>query len=137
MPIVSPYILDTTYFQDGQPQDSILPVAFRAMIDSLAGIAASQQGGTSYTAALPDAGTCVEMTSATPCSFVLAPNSSVNFPLGTVIEVCQIGAGQVTLVPGAGVTIDTAATLTTRAQYSTVCVRQRNTNEWAATGDLT
>lgn len=91
----------------------------------------------SYTVALADNGTLVETTSATSMNVTVPPNSSVAFPLNSVIEICQYGAGQVTLVAGAGVTLRTPATLTTRAQYSTVSVRKRATDEWVVSGDLT
>lgn len=90
-----------------------------------------------YTLALADAGTVVEGTKATAQTVTVPPNASVAFPVGAVIEVVQIGAGQVTIVAGSGVTLRTAATLTTRAQYSAVVLRQRATDEWVVGGDLT
>jgi hypothetical protein len=100
------------------------------------GVVTTQQAA-NYTLALGDAGTVVEGTKATAQTITVPPNSSVAFPIGTVIEVVQYGAGQITLTPGAGVTIRTASTLTTRAQYSSVGLRKRATDEWVATGDLT
>lgn len=137
MTIVSPATLDTSYFQDGQAAGTITPTYVRALADSLAGIAGSSQT-TSYTAALTDRGTVVEMNAASAVNFTVPPNSSVAFDVGAVLEVCQYGAGQVTLVAGAAVTLRTpTGTLTTRAQYSSVTLRQRATNEWIVGGDLT
>ena len=77
------------------------------------------------------------MNAAGALNFTVPPNSSVAYDIGAVIEVCQIGAGQVTLVAGAGVTLRTpTGTLTTRAQYSTVSIRKRGTDEWVVAGDL-
>lgn len=90
-----------------------------------------------YTLVLGDGGTVVEGTKATAQTVTVPPNSSVAFPIGTVIEVVQYGAGQITLTPGAGVTIRTPSSLTTRAQYSSVGIRKRATDEWVASGDLT
>ena len=90
-----------------------------------------------YTLALVDACTVVEGTKATAQTVTIPPNSSVAFLVGTIIEVCQYGAGQITLTPGAGVTIRTPASLTTRAQYSSVSLRKRATDEWLVGGDLT
>jgi hypothetical protein len=98
---------------------------------------ASDVQTSSYTLALSDAGEVVEMNSASATTVTVPPNSSVNFPVGTVVEVCQYGAGQVTLAGGSGVTMLTPASMTTRAQYSTVAVRQRAANQWVVTGDLT
>ncbi|AYR02932.1 minor tail protein [Gordonia phage Stultus] len=90
-----------------------------------------------YTLALTDANKAVEVTSATGVNVTVPPNSAVAFPVGTLIEVAQTGAGQLTLVAGAGVTLRTASSLTTRAQWSTVTLRKRATDEWVVAGDLT
>jgi hypothetical protein len=90
----------------------------------------------SYTLALTDTGKAVEVTSASATNLTVPPNSSVAFPIGAVIEVAQIGAGQVTIVAGAGVTLRTANGLKLRAQYSTASVRKRATDEWVVAGDV-
>ena len=69
----------------------------------------------------------------------MPPNASVAFPIGTVIEVAQCGAGQVTLTAGAGVTVNTAGasgTAKTRAQWSLLTLRKRGTDLWIAAGDM-
>lgn len=91
----------------------------------------------SYTPVLADRGTCLEMSSTSPITFTIPPNSSVPFDVGTVIEICQVSTGQVTVAAGAGVTLRTPSSATTRAQWSTVSIRQRATNEWVVSGDLT
>lgn len=91
----------------------------------------------SYTLVLSDAGKAVEMNVAGANTLTVPPNSSVAFPIGTVIEICQLGAGQTTLTPGAGVTLRNASSLTTRAQYATVSLRKRGTDEWVVAGDVT
>jgi hypothetical protein len=90
-----------------------------------------------YTLALSDANTVLEMNSASAISVTVPPNSSVAFPVGIVIELYQLGAGQVTVVAGAGVTFQAPSSLTTRAQYSTVSLRKRTTDTWAVSGDTT
>ncbi|UQT02057.1 hypothetical protein SEA_CHADMASTERC_40 [Gordonia phage ChadMasterC] len=107
-----------------------------------AAIAAAQRAiasaqSAAYTLALADASKAVEVTSATGVNVTVPPNSAVAFPVGTLIEVAQTGAGQLTLVAGAGVTLRTASSLTTRAQWSTVTLRKRATDEWIVAGDLT
>ncbi len=100
--------------------------------------AATSQSGTTYTAVMADAGTVVEMNNAAASTFTIPPNSSVAFPIGTVIEVDQMGAGQVTLAAGAGVTLRSrggAYKLT--AQYSVASLRKRADDEWVVVGDLT
>lgn len=91
----------------------------------------------SYTLALTDANHAVDVTSASATNVTVPPNSTIAFPIGTVIEVAQLGAGQVTIVAGAGVTIQSAGTLVkTRAQYSAVSLRKRATDTWLLAGDL-
>ena len=77
------------------------------------------------------------MNSASAITLTVPTNASVAFPVGEVIQVCQYGVGQVTLSPASGVTLHYASSLTTRAQYSVVTLRQRAANEWIVGGDAT
>ncbi|MFO1141181.1 MAG: hypothetical protein U1E59_02130 [Amaricoccus sp.] len=70
---------------------------------TLAGI--NPQSATSYTLALGDASKLVECSNAAAITVTVPPQSSVAFPISTVVHVAQAGAGQVTIAPGAGVTI--------------------------------
>jgi hypothetical protein len=91
----------------------------------------------SYTLVLTDAGLVVEMNVAGANTLTIPPNSSVPFPIGTVIEILQYGAGQTTIAPGSGVSVvspDNARKL--RAQYSSVSLRKRATDTWVMVGDL-
>ena len=90
----------------------------------------------SYTLILADARKAVEMDVASANTVTVPPNSSVAFPVGTVVEVVQVGAGQVEIVPEGGVTIRTPETLLLRAQWSTVSLRKRAADEWVLTGDV-
>lgn len=115
--------------------DTAKPVS-TAQATAIASVTANTQTA-SYTLVLADAGRAVEMNVASGNTLTVPPNSAVAFPIGTVVEVAQYGAGQVTLTPGAGVTLLTASSLTTRARYSVVSLRKRGTDEWVAAGDLT
>ncbi len=90
----------------------------------------------SYTLALADAGAAVEMNNASALTLTVPPFSSVAFAVGTIIEVFQRGAGQVTIAPGAGVTIRSASGNNLRTQYSVATLRLSATNEWVLAGDL-
>lgn len=92
---------------------------------------------TNYTLVLGDGGTAVEMTNAAAITLTVPPDSSVAFPVGTIIEVAQLGAGPVTVTAGAGVILQSADGLVkTRAQYSAVSLRKRATDSWLLAGDL-
>jgi hypothetical protein len=98
--------------------------------------AVNTQTGTSYTLVLSDAGKVIERNNAAANTLTVPPNSSVAFPTGTVLEAVQLGAGTTTIVAGSGVTIRTPSTLALRAQYSSVALRKRGTDEWVLAGDI-
>jgi hypothetical protein len=90
-----------------------------------------------YTLVLADSGKVVEMNVATSNVLTVPPNSSVAFPVGTLIEIDQIGAGVTTITPGVGVTLRSAGGLLALAQqYSIASLRKRATDEWVVVGDL-
>ena len=87
------------------------------------------QTGTAYTLVLDDAGKVVEMSNASANTVTVPPSSSVAFPTGTVVEVCQVGAGQTSVVAGSGVTLRNT-TLVVAAQWKSLRLRKRGTDEW-------
>jgi len=100
-------------------------------------VTADNQTGTSYTLAIGDAGEVVELNNASSITLTVPPNSSVAFGVGTVIELWQQGAGQVTVSPGSGVTIRSPSSKTKlAAQYASATLRKRATDEWALEGNL-
>lgn len=96
------------------------------------------QTGTSYMLALSDANRTafLTMTNAAASTLTVPPNSSVAFPVGSVIEGAQLGAGQVTLTPGAGVTVNGTPGLKVAAQYGTFGLLKVATDTWLAYGRL-
>jgi len=94
------------------------------------------QTGTSYTLVLGDAGKFITMTNAAASTLTVPPNSSVAFPVGTLIEGAQLGAGLVTLTQGAGVTINATPGLKLAAQYGTFGILKTATDVWLAFGRL-
>lgn len=91
----------------------------------------------SYTLTLADCDAVVEMNSSVACNVTIPTAATAGWTKGNVIEVCQVGAGQVTFVNASGVTLQTPRSLTTRARYSTVRLRMRLTDTWVLDGDLT
>lgn len=89
-----------------------------------------------YTIGLTDAGTVLEMNSALAVNVTIPTDATVAFPVGSVLEVFQLGVGTVTIAPAGGVTARTASSLVARGQYSTIGLRKRAANDWVVTGDL-
>lgn len=96
----------------------------------------NSQTGTTYTLVLADAGKVVEISNASAITVTVPTNASVAFPIGTVIEVFQLGAGQITIAVGS-ITLRAPGGAKTRVQYSTLSLRKRATDEWVVTGDTT
>jgi hypothetical protein len=91
----------------------------------------------SYELVLTDAGKNVRMGKGTAQNLTIPLNSAVEFPTGTQILVSQSGAGQVTFVPTAGVTINSVgARLKIAAQYCGAVLTKVDTNTWSLMGDL-
>lgn len=88
----------------------------------------------SYTFVLADANCLIKMNSASARTVTVPPNSSVAFPIGTTIAVEREGAGTVTLVAGAGVTLNTPGGLAVAAQYGTVTAVKTATDTWVIGG---
>ena len=91
--------------------------------------------GTTDTLVLTDQSKAIECTSGSATTITIPPNSSVAFPVGSVIEVAQCGAGQVTLAPGGGVTLSNRNGLKTAGQWATLTLRKRATDGWIVGGD--
>jgi hypothetical protein len=90
----------------------------------------------SYTLVAGDDGTIVQMNVASSNNLTVPPNSSVAFTIGTTIIIQQAGAGQTTIVAGAGVTLNATPGLKLRAQYSgAVCIKYAS-DAWFVFGDL-
>ena len=102
--------------------------------------AVNAQVGTTYTFVLTDKDDLVTASNASAQTYTIPLNSSVAFPIGTLINLIQIGAGQVTVViAGGGAFASTGATSTapkTRAQYSVMTLIKAGTDTWYATGDV-
>lgn len=103
----------------------------------LKGMTFNNQTGTSYTAVLLDAHKTVTMTNASASTLTVPPNSSVAFAVGDQINIMQLGAGQVTITAGSGVTIRSSGSkLKLTGQYSVATVVQIAADTWMAVGNL-
>jgi hypothetical protein len=95
------------------------------------------QTGTTYTLVLTDSAKFVTLSNASAITATVPPNSSVAFPTGTQVNLMQLGAGQVTVAAGAGVTLRSAGTLVkTSAQYAVATLLKIASDEWVLVGNL-
>jgi hypothetical protein len=78
----------------------------------------------------------VEMNVASANTLTVPLNSSVAFPVGTKIDILQVGAGQTTVAGAAGVTVNATPGLKLRAQWGSATLIKRATDTWVLVGDL-
>jgi hypothetical protein len=96
----------------------------------------------SYTAVLANNNQVVTMDNASANNFSIPTNASVAFPIGTQINVLQIGAGQTTIqaVTSGTTTIQStgasAAAPKLRARYSAATCLKAGTDLWYVFGDI-
>jgi hypothetical protein len=104
---------------------------------AIAMIALNAQTGTSYTTVLGDDGKLITADNAAAITITIPPNGTVAYGIGTQINIMQLGAGQVTITPGAAVTIRSAGSkLKTSAQYAVATVVKIASDTWVAVGNL-
>jgi hypothetical protein len=104
-------------------------------------LAVNAQTGTTYTFVLSDSvNTLVTAANASAIAITIPTNATVPFPVGSVLNFAQTGAGQITVSGAAGVTITstgaTATTPKTRAQYSAGSAVEISENNWLVFGDI-
>lgn len=98
----------------------------------------SPHGEAAFTLALAELGALVAATGAAATVCTVPPNASVAFPQRARIDLAQLGAGQLSVAAGAGVTIRSAGgKLKLTGQYSGATLTQIAANEWLLVGDLT
>jgi hypothetical protein len=96
-----------------------------------------------YTAVLTDnQNKVVTMDVATANDFLIPTNANVAFPIGSIINLVQIGAGKTTIeavTPGTTTISSTGATATApelRAQFSAASCIKTATDAWLVIGDI-
>jgi cytoskeletal protein CcmA (bactofilin family) len=92
----------------------------------------------SYTlSSLTERDDLIEMYSASAgITLTIPADSTLNFPIGTSIDILQTGAGQVTIA-GTGFTPNATPGLKLRTQWSSCTLFKRAANTWVVYGDLT
>jgi hypothetical protein len=100
------------------------------------------QTGTSYTFVLTDNGKLVTASNAAAQTYSIPTNATTAFPIGTQINLIQIGAGQVTVsaaTPGTTTVLSNAATPAgpkCRNQYAALTAIKVATDTWYVIGDI-
>jgi hypothetical protein len=105
-------------------------------------LAFDPQTGTTYTTVLNDNGQVVTMNNSSANTLSIPTNASVAYPVGTQINVLQIGAGQTTIqavTSGTTTILSTAATAAApkiRARYGMATCIKAATDTWYVVGDI-
>lgn len=105
-------------------------------------LALNAQTGTTYTFALADNGKLVTASNASAQTYSIPTNATTAFPIGTQINLIQIGAGQVTVsaaTPGTTTVLSNAATPAgpkCRNQYAALTCIKVATDTWYVIGDI-
>lgn len=95
------------------------------------------QTGTTYTLVAGDASYLVSLSNAGAVTLTVPQDSDATIAVGEVVDLYQLGAGQVTVAAGAGATLRVSGlTAKARAQYSRFAVQKVSANTWVLVGDL-
>jgi len=114
----------------------------KTLTDPKINLAFDAQTGTTYTTVLNDNGQVVTMNNASANTLSIPTNASVAYPIGTQINVLQIGAGQTTIqavTSGTTTILSTGATAAApklRARYSSATCIKAATDLWYVVGDI-
>lgn len=136
-PLVSPVLTGTPTAPTAAAGDSSTKIATTAFVQTGKVKTINAQTGTAYTLVLTDAEKLIESLNASAQTITVPPNSAVAFPIGTILQLTQTGAGKTSLAAGVGVTINSpGGLLGCRVQWSTVTIRKRNTDIWVLSDDV-
>jgi hypothetical protein len=103
-------------------------------VDSLTPIS---QKSASYTlSSLTERDDLIEMGSASAMTLTIPADSTLNFPVGTSIDILQTSTGQVTVAGAGGVTVNATPGLKLRTTWSSATLMKRAANTWVVIGDL-
>jgi hypothetical protein len=86
---------------------------------------------------LTDVNRYIQFTPASAVTATVDPDSTVDFPISTVLTIEQNGVGAVTFAAGGGVTINSAGgNLAMAAQYGVASLVKVAANTWTLMGNL-
>jgi len=97
-------------------------------LDGSAGIIISENVKTgSATAAIADLAKVIAMNNTAAATITIPNDSTVNFPIGSILRICRINTGTVTLAAAGGVTISKTGLF---AENEEIFLRKRAANSW-------
>jgi hypothetical protein len=92
----------------------------------------------SYTlSALTERDSLIEVAKSTATTITIPTDATLNFPIGTSLDILQTSTGQVTIAGAAGVTVNATPGLKLRTTWSSATLFKRAANTWVVYGDLT
>ncbi len=91
-----------------------------------------------HTLVISDPGKTITVDSSSDITITVPPNSDVAFAIGHRLDIVRLGAGNVTVAQGSGVTINSKnSNKKIAARYSGATLIKYDTNTWILIGDLT
>lgn len=119
------YPTSTDYVKDGATAMQTIATGF----DSVVAIPTyNNQTGTSYTFVLADTGKVVTASNASAVTFTIPPQSSVVWTDSTSLRVTNLGAGNLTIAGGSGVTVTNSSA--SIGQYQSATIIRTGSNAW-------
>ena len=79
----------------------------------------------------------IEISKGSATTLTIPTDGTVNYPVGTTLDIIQTGSGQVTIAGAGGVTVNATPGLKLRTQWSSATLLKRASNTWLVFGDLT
>jgi len=96
----------------------------------------SQKSAAYTLTALTERDNLIEVSSASAVAVTIPADSTLNYPIGTSIDILQTGVGQVSIAGASGVTVNATPGLKLRTQWSSASLLKRAANTWIVMGDL-
>lgn len=136
----TPVGADKTLLFDSAAADAPVTSTLTQVIDALGlakkAVAPNAQTGTTYTLVLTDQ--AVTMDNASANTLTVPANAAVAFPVGSIVNVVQKGAGATTITGDTGVTVNgaSAGSVSIAAQWQGVSLWKVAADEWIVSGAL-
>lgn len=92
----------------------------------------------SYTLSnLNERDTIIEISKTSATTLTIPADATVDYPVGTTLDIIQTNTGQVTIEGAGGVTVNATPGLKLRTRWSSATLLKRASNTWLVYGDLT